>query len=269
MYPPRPERALSRWEEVTVLKLGAQTTIRELQDGPPALMQILRSSGIFRDGDDPALTINELCMSWGLSPGILLMMLAPANVAKAAPLLDIQPFMAMPLPDFVTHIEEVYHAGLRHQLPRLQALAAGAAGSAPDDPRVNELRTGIDQLAEELLAHLAHEEEALFPMIRGLADGTVVATRCGSAVGGPIACMENDHALAERALLRFRELTDDYTTPASACPMLDLLRDFDRDLREHMYKENEALFPRAVEAQREASRRQQAGAAPSQPAQFA
>ena len=31
-------------------------------------------------------------------------------------------------------------------------------------------------------------------MIRGLAAGTVVATRCGSAVGGPIACMENDHA---------------------------------------------------------------------------
>ena len=106
-------------------------------------------------------------------------------------------------------------------------------------------------------------------MIRGLAAGTVVATRCGSAVGGPIACMENDHALAERALLRLRELTDDYTTPAAAGAMLALLREFDRDLREHMYKENEALFPRAVEAQQEASRRQQAAAGHAQPAQFA
>ena len=31
----------------------------------------------------------------------------------------------MPLPDFVTHIEDVYHAGLRVQLPRLQTLDGG------------------------------------------------------------------------------------------------------------------------------------------------
>ncbi|MBL8199608.1 MAG: hemerythrin domain-containing protein [Chromatiales bacterium] len=252
-----------------MLNLTAQTTIRELQEGPPALMQVLSSTGIFRDGDDASLTIGQLCLSWGLNPGILLMMLRPANVVKAAPPLDIGPFLRMPLPDFVTHIEEVYHAGLRGQLPRLQALTAEAAGAAPDDPRLAELRDGVGQLAEELIAHLAHEEEALFPMIRGLAAGTVVATRCGSAVGGPIACMENDHALAERALLRFRELTDDYSAPSGAGAMLDLLREFDRDLREHMYKENEALFPRAVEAQREAAQRQQAGAVPSRPAQFA
>jgi regulator of cell morphogenesis and NO signaling len=252
MYPAGPGQALSRPEDLPMLKLTPRTTILELQDGPPALMQVLKSSGFFRDGDDPALTIGELCMSWGLNPGILLMMLAPANVVEAAPPLDIRPFMAMPLPDFVTHIEEVYHAGLRKQLPRLRALSAAAAAGAPADPRLADLATDINQLAEELDAHLAHEEEALFPMIRGLAAGSVVATRCGSAVGGPIACMENDHATAERALVRLRELTDDYTAPAAAGEMLALLREFDRDLREHMYKENEALFPRAVQAQRAA-----------------
>jgi iron-sulfur cluster repair protein YtfE (RIC family) len=51
--------------------------------------------------------------------------------------------------------------------------------------------------------------------------------------------------------------------------MIEGLVDLDRDLREHMYKENEALFPRAVEAQREAARRQQAAAGQVQPAQFA
>jgi regulator of cell morphogenesis and NO signaling len=93
-------------------------------------------------------------------------------------------------------------------------------------------------------------------MIRALAAGTVVGTRCGSAVGGPIACMENDHATAEGSLRRFRDLTENYTAPAAAGEMLELLREFDRDLREHMYKENDALFPRALAAQREAGRRQ-------------
>jgi regulator of cell morphogenesis and NO signaling len=252
-----------------MLKITARTTVAELQDGPPALMQVLRSTGIWRDGDDPALMLGQLAWSWGLNPGILLMMLRQANVPVMPPPLDLQPFLKLPLPEFVTHIEEVYHAGLRDQLPRLDALVAKAAGSAPDDPRLGELRKEIEQLAAELHAHLAHEEEALFPMIRGIAAGTVVATRCGSAVGGPIACMENDHTLAERALLRMRELTDDYTSPATAGALLALLTEFDRDLREHMYKENEALFPRAIEAQQEASRRQQAGAGQAQPTQFA
>jgi regulator of cell morphogenesis and NO signaling len=252
MYPPRREQALSGREEVTVLNLTPRTTIRELQAGPPGLMQVLKSTGIFREGDDAALSIGDLCLSWGLNPGILLAMLQPANVVKAPPPLDVRPFMAMPLPDLVTHIEAVHHAGLREQLPRLRALSAAAAAAAPGDQRLAALHTEVVQVAEELYAHLAHEEEALFPIIRGLVAGTAVATRCGSAVGGPIACMENDHAIAERTLARLRELTDDYTAPAAAGEMLVLLREFDRDLREHMYKENEALFPRAVEAQQAA-----------------
>jgi iron-sulfur cluster repair protein YtfE (RIC family) len=55
-----------------------------------------------------------------------------------------------------------------------------------------------------------------------------------------------------QALQRLRELTDDYTTPASASEMLEGLRDLDRDLREHMYKENAVLFPRALIVQKEA-----------------
>jgi regulator of cell morphogenesis and NO signaling len=196
--------------------------------------------------------LGQLCWSWGFSPAILLMMLNAANVPVTPPPLDIQPFLAMPLADFVTHIETVYHEGLRRQLPRLNELVAEAARAAPDDARLAELGRELGQFGAELEHHLLHEEEALFPMIRGLVAGTVVATRCGSAVGGPIACMENDHALADRTLQKLRELTDGYTSPAAATELLGLLTEFDQDLREHMYKENEGLFPRALEAQQAA-----------------
>jgi len=235
-----------------MLTLTARTTLQELQQGPPALTKVLRSAGLYRDGDDPAITIGQMCWNWGFNPGILLMMLQSANVPTETPPLDISPFLTMPLPAFVTHIEEVYHAGLRVQLPRLRTLTTEAEALHTGNERLVALRDELAQLAAELDAHLLHEEEALFPMIRGLAAGTLVATRCGSAVGGPIACMENDHATAERALRRLRQLTDDYMAPASAGQLLECLREFDRDLQEHMYKENEALFPRAVEAQRDA-----------------
>lgn len=228
-----------------MLEITARTTVAELAAAPPAVMQALRATGIYRDGDDPGLMLGQLCWSFGLNPGILVTMLQAANAPVAPPPVDIQPFLEMPLADFVTHIEEVHHAGLRDQLPRLRALVGEAVTRAPGDERLVRLRQEAERLADELESHLAHEEEALFPMIRGLANGTVVATRCGSSVNGPIACMENDHDSAERSLQRLRELTDNYTRPAAGRPLLDLLAEFDEDLRIHMYKENEALFPRA------------------------
>lgn len=236
-----------------MLTLNSRTTVTELLQGPPGLIRVLKSIGLFRDGDDPAVMLGQLCWIRGFSPSILLMMLQSANVAEEEPPLDIRPFRDMPILDLVTHIEEVHHAFLRGALPRLTQLAAAASAASPEDRRLRDLGTELRQLATELDSHLAHEEEALFPMIRSLAAGDAVAsTRCGSLVGGPIACMENEHDSSSRSLQRLRELTDDYTTPASAGEMLDGLRDLDRDLREHMYKENMVLFPRALSVQKEA-----------------
>jgi regulator of cell morphogenesis and NO signaling len=113
----------------------------------------------------------------------------------------------------------------------------------------------MQSIAAELETHLRHEEEALFSLVRDLGtDRAMTPTRCGGSVGGPIACMENDHELAVQTLRKMRELTNNYTAPAEAssawCEMLEGLADFDRDMQEHMYLENQVLFPRALEAQR-------------------
>ncbi|MDP2324182.1 MAG: hemerythrin domain-containing protein, partial [Gammaproteobacteria bacterium] len=220
-----------------------------------ALLKVLTSAGLFRDGDDPDMMLGQLCWNFGFSPGILISMLESATAAEVVPPVDITPFRNMPMPDLVTHIEEVHHVFLRQLLPRLTELTAAASADSPDDRRLSGLSTEMCELAEELLVHLAHEEEALFPLIRSLAAGEAVPdTRCGSSVGGPIACMENDHDTASRVLQRMRELTDGYTVPAAASAMLEGLRDLDQDLRVHMYKENALLFPGALALQRNAGR---------------
>jgi len=235
--------------------LNARTTISELMLGPPALLKVLKSAGLFRDGDDPDVMIGELCWNFGFNPGILLLMLESAKAAEVIPPVDITPFRNMPMPDLVTHIEDVHHVFLRQILPRLTALTAAASAASPEDRRLRDLNAEVCQLAEELETHLLHEEEALFPLIRSLAAGEAVpATRCGSSVSGPIACMENDHDTAGQVLRRLRELTDGYTAPAAAIAMLEGLRDLDQDLQVHMYKENTVLFPGALELQKHAGR---------------
>lgn len=241
-----------------VLQLNAGTRIRDLQQGPPGLLRVLESAGLYRDGDDPGTRIGELCWRFGFNPGILLMMLESANVAaEPAPPdinLDIQPFRAMPLGQLVDHIENVHHGFLRRELPRIMGLVDAAAPES--GPGLDGLRDELGRLAAELEAHLAHEEEALFPMVRQLGSGSAVSpTRCGGSVGGPIACMENEHEQAVRSLWKLRELTRDYAPgpggTAAMRELMDALANLDRDLREHMYKEDQALFPRALQAQRE------------------
>ncbi len=238
-----------------MLSLTARTRVSDLQRGPPALMRTLVSTGLFREGDDADVMLGELCWTFGFNAGILLTMLQSANVEEEPPPLDIAPFRALPLAELVGHLEDVHHRYLREHLPRLVSLTGAVAAGHPDDARLGKLCDEVQGLAAELEAHLAHEEEALFPMVRDLATrGAVTPTRCGSLVGGPIACMENEHAMAGDSLRRLCELTDDYAVPAATDPqcreLLEGLVDLDRDLREHMYKEDEALFPRALEAQR-------------------
>jgi regulator of cell morphogenesis and NO signaling len=232
-----------------------ETTVAELAVRHPGLLKILTSSGLYREGEPADATLDGLCAAFGLHSGIIIRMLdsAAAKLLPAAPPVDAAPFQAMPLGGLVEHIEQAHHAFLRQALPPLVELAEGLAAARADDSRLAELRDEVRELADELNAHLAHEEEALFPMIRDLAaGGAVQPTRCGSAVGGPIACMENEHARTAVALNRIRELTDDYRVASDAesgwRELVNGLAAVEQDLVEHIYKEDEVLFPRALGA---------------------
>jgi regulator of cell morphogenesis and NO signaling len=238
-----------------MLTLTTQTRVSELQNGPPRLLNAFLSTGLFREGDDPEVTLGELCWNFALNPGMLLATLKSANITEELPPLDIAPFQNMPLVSLVEHIEQVHHVYLRKNLPRLTALTAAVAADATNDENLADLNDEMQSIAAELETHLRHEEEALFSLVRDLGTNRAITpTRCGGSVGGPIACMENDHELAVQTLRKMRELTGNYTAPAEAssawCEMLQGLADFDRDMQEHMYLENQVLFPRALEAQR-------------------
>lgn len=237
-----------------MLKLTPRTTVAEIMAGPPRLYATLKSTGIFRDGDDPDVMLDQLCWNFGLNPSILLMMLEDANVPVIAPSLDITPYQTMDLGELVDHIEHTHHAYLREVLPKLVANTEALASQNAGNQNLAELRDEFRRLATELDGHIHHEEESLFAMVRDLAASTAIrATRCGDSVGGPIACMETEHDTAQRTLAKLRQLSDNYAIPARTTRLwrdtMVELEHFERDLQEHMYKENEALFPRALAAQ--------------------
>jgi regulator of cell morphogenesis and NO signaling len=237
------------------MELSSHTRVAELQAESPAMMAALLSTGIFRKDDDPGKTIDELCWDFGLNPAILLSTLARAWATEAPSNIDISELDGMTLTQVVENIETSHHVYLRETLPVIgQLIDRVADAHGASDERLIDIRLLFARLAADLENHMLHEEEALFPMVRDMeSDGAVKPTRCGEAVGGPIACMENEHEIARRELADLRDLTDNYAVPEYACgtyrKMIEQLARFDEDMVVHMHKEDKLLFPRALEAQ--------------------
>lgn len=159
------------------------------------------------------------------------------------------------------HIVSTHHAYLREELPRLSRMAqrlVEAHGSR--HPELLEVQSVFEDLREELEMHMYKEEQILFPLCRALQlSDALPLSHCGS-VNNPIRVMEHEHDSAGRALERLRTLTGGYTPPTDACNtyrvFLASLAEFEADMHLHIHKENNILFPKAIERERELAQRQ-------------
>jgi regulator of cell morphogenesis and NO signaling len=148
-----------------------------------------------------------------------------------------------PLEALIEHILDTYHAPLREELPRLEAMAEKVLKVHGDkDP---EMFSGLVRvfagLKNELDQHMAKEEQILFPMI---------LSGQGASASGPVSVMEQEHDSAGEALRRIRELTHDYQVPDEACTtwraLWHGLAELEAAMHRHIHLENNILFPRAL-----------------------
>lgn len=234
-----------------------QETVGQLVARHPALTRFLEAARIdYCCGGKK--TLAEVCREKQLDPQAFLATLEQAASNCAGE--DVFDAGAASLTDLADHILQTHHAYLRQELPRLDMLTERVASvHGGDDPRLREVRTTLLALAAELTSHMMKEEQILFPMIRRLdASDALPEFHCGS-VANPIRQMELEHHDAGGALERMRTLTDEYTPPSWACntyrAMLDALANLERDMHVHVHKEDNVLYPRAVQREAELAER--------------
>lgn len=227
-------------------------TVGEIVARQPALSRAFEAAGIdYCCGGKK--TLGEACRKKGIDPQTFLVTLAKSTAAAEQPIVDAA---AMSLTGLADHIEQTHHTYLRSELPRLNAMTQKVASvHGENEPRLWQVRETFVALFEELSSHMMKEERILFPMVREIeASATAPRFHCGS-LANPICQMEAEHDQAGSALERMRELTDDYTPPDWACntyrAMLDALARLERDMHQHVHKENNVLFPRALVMERE------------------
>jgi regulator of cell morphogenesis and NO signaling len=193
-------------------------------------------------------TLAEACARRQLDPATIALTLDLALQAfGTAPVVDAA---AMTLTALADHIEQTHHRYLKAELPLLVEQAERVtAKHGAHDPTLATVSAIVRELAVEMFLHMEKEERILFPIVRALEATGEGAGHCGS-IANPIRVMEAEHDSAGGALARLRELTSGFSPPADACnthrAFLASLARLETDLHEHVHKENNILFPRAI-----------------------
>jgi regulator of cell morphogenesis and NO signaling len=226
--------------------MDLRITVGELVAERPSRSRVFEKIGIdYCCGGK--ITLQEACSRQGLDPEAVAQALSAADSSPEA-----TNYATMSLTELADHIVATHHAYLKLELPRLAQLVDKVVDvHGSKDARLAELQGVYAAFQDEITLHLMKEERILFPMIRSMDDlGASAASHCGG-IGNPIRVMEHEHQSAGDALARMRKLTDGYVAPESACntwrALCSGLAELERDTHDHIHKENNILFPRALE----------------------
>jgi regulator of cell morphogenesis and NO signaling len=160
----------------------------------------------------------------------------------------------------IDYIVNVHHAYINIAMPLIQANVISFVNSHKKQyPELEEVQDVFEQLCAILTTHNLHEEATIFPYIKQIETTHRRKEIYGSlfvrTLRKPLSEVEKEHSKMSELLGKLRQLTNDYSFPENACTnhrvVFNKLREFDNDLVQHKHLENNILFPKAIEMERE------------------
>lgn len=202
-------------------------------------------------------TVKEACKEKGLDVTKVEQELQQADkIASARPL----PFNDWSLDFLADYIVNTHHSYVKKNLPDIRAYAEKVrkvhGNSHPELLQIYQL---VEEIHSELTSHMVKEERVLFPYIKELVNAQnntapLHTSHFGSVIN-PINMMEMEHEMVGKNLAAIRVLTHNYSLPEDACASYSLLfrmlDEFEEDLHIHVHLENNILFPKAIEMEKQ------------------
>jgi regulator of cell morphogenesis and NO signaling len=235
----------------------AEKTLRELVLESPEATRALEKLGLdYCCGGTRSL--EEACGPAGLSVEDVVRELK--KVQSAAGRSETKNWSIAPLADLIEHIQATHHKYTQLEIARLGPLFEKVCRvHGKNHPELLVLQSTFQTLAQELAVHMMKEERVLFPYVMAMEESIlqkepVMPAHFGT-VRNPIAMMEHEHDSAGRALKELRDASNGYALPGDACmsyqTLYRALEEFEADLHQHIHLENNILFPRAEQTERE------------------
>lgn len=170
------------------------------------------------------------------------------------------PFNTWDLDFLADYIVNTHHKYVAGALPMLHELSTKVARVHGDHhPEVVEIARLFQDVASELQMHMHKEENILFPYIRNLADAKKNKQPAQPSpfgtIANPIRMMEAEHISAGGNMEEIHRLSNSFTPPVDACTsyrvLYSKLNEFEQDLHQHIHLENNILFPKSIELEKE------------------
>jgi len=164
--------------------------------------------------------------------------------------------------NFLTdYIINVHHMYLKTVLPGIKdELARFVEDHLDKFSYLLDLLKVFNELSNEILPHLQQEETIIFPYIRQISHAynnkESYAALLVRTLRKPVEnVMNHEDESLNKFLQQIRQLTNHYTPPDKACTSHKVvfmkLLELDNDLVQHLYLENDILFPRAIAMEKE------------------
>ena len=204
-------------------------------------------------------TINEACEKKNIDSKSVVNDLDAVIQAQGA---NTTNYKSWPLDLLADYIEKKHHRYVEEKSaeikPYLDKICRVHGGRHPELFEINE---HFNATAGELAKHMKKEELILFPYVRKLAtakhEGSKVIAPPFGTVQNPIEAMMQEHTNEGDRFRKVSALSNNYTPPQDACNTFAvtfaLLKEFEQDLHLHIHLENNILFPKAIELEKELS----------------
>src|SRR5262249_61836680 len=149
-------------------------------------------------------------------------LLRDLGAVLATPAVNAPSFNSWDARTLIDYIVGTHHGYVREALPvLLQHTGKIASVHGARHPELAHIKKVFERVADEMVAHMAKEEQVLFPFIAALEDAAVRRLAPPAApfgtVANPIRMMEAEHEFVGDAMAEIRHLTGGYTPPDDAC----------------------------------------------------
>ncbi|MGU3374770.1 iron-sulfur cluster repair di-iron protein [Chryseobacterium sp. M5A1_1a] len=171
-------------------------------------------------------------------------------------------FNSWPLDLLADYIEKTHHRYVEEKTQVLQAfLDKLCKVHGERHPELFEINALFNESARDLASHMKKEELILFPFVRNMikakiSGGDLPQTPFGT-VENPVNMMQHEHTVEGDRFRKIAEITNEYQPPADACNTYKvafaMLQDFENDLHKHIHLENNILFSKAIQLEKEFS----------------
>jgi len=239
------------------LELNSQSIVTEIVKMDYRTAEVFQKYGIeYCCG--ASWPIATVCLMNGIEENILL-----ADLKKATRTITLPSHLSFSdwaidfLIDYIIH---VYHQSLEKKLPAIStSIIDFTVEHGKQYPYMALLQKQFEKFQRDCLLHIQYEEEVIFPYLRHVAHAfekkEAFAQQLVRTLRKPIAkTIEQDAAIFQNHINTFRELTNGYTTPHKTCTnhsvVFSKLKEIEQDLAQHIYLENDVLFPRIIEMEK-------------------